>query len=63
MTAIEQNSIIWLNTLEECFGRCIDADLRGKSMAMKSLTNINTMSQLLYGQNESLRPQLCMFAV
>ena len=37
---------------------CLDANLTGKSMAMKSLRKINTNLQFLDRQNEFLNPKL-----
>ena len=43
----------------EYLGCCLDANLSGESMAMKSLRKINTKLQFLYRQNEFLNPKLC----
>ena len=40
-------------------GRCLDTNLSGESMAMKSLSKIRTKSQFLYRQNELLNPKSC----
>ena len=42
----------------EYFGCCLDANLSGESMAMKSLRKINSKVKLLYIQNEYLTPEL-----
>ena len=42
----------------EYLGCCLDANLSGESMAMKSLRKINTELQFLYTQNEFLNPKL-----
>ena len=39
-------------------GFCLDTNLSGESMAMKSLRKINTKLQFLYRQNEFLNPKL-----
>ena len=38
----------------EYLGGCLDANLSGESMTMKSLRKINTKLQILYKQNEFL---------
>ena len=38
----------------EYLGCCLDANLNGESMAIKSLRKINTKLQFLYRQNEFL---------
>ena len=42
----------------EYLGCCLDANLSGESMAMKSPRKINTKLQFLYRQNEFLNPKL-----
>ena len=42
----------------EYLGCCLQANLSGESMAMKSLSKINTKLQFLYIQNEFLNPTL-----
>ena len=42
----------------EYLGCCLDANLSGESMAMKSFRKINTKLQFLYRQNEFLNPNL-----
>ena len=42
----------------EYLGYCLDANLSGESMPMKSLRKINTKLQFLYRQNEFLNPKL-----
>ena len=42
----------------EYLGCCLDANLSGESMAVKSLRKINTKLQFLYRQNEFLNPEL-----
>ena len=44
--------------IAEYLGCCLDANLTGESMAMKSLRKINTKLQFLYRQNEFLNPKL-----
>ena len=42
----------------EYLGCCLDANLSGESMAMKSLRKIKTKLQFLHRQNEFLNPKL-----
>ena len=42
----------------EYLGGCLDVNLSGESMGMKSLRKINTELQFLYRQNEFLNPKL-----
>ena len=42
----------------EYLGCCLDVNLSGEPMALKSLKKINTKFQFLYRQNEFLNPDL-----
>ena len=51
----------------EHFGCCVDANLSGESMAMKSLRKTNSKLKLLYRQHEyltlELRRLLCNYLI
>ena len=44
--------------IAEYLGSCLEANLSGESMAMKSFKKINIKLQFLYRQNEFLNPKL-----
>ena len=52
------NNRITQYQMVEYLGCCLDADMSGESVAMKSIKKINTKLQFLYKQNEFLTPKL-----
>ena len=52
------NNRIKQYSMAEYLGCCLHVNLKGEYIAMKSLSNINTKLQYLYGQNESLNPKV-----
>ena len=52
------NNGIKQHRMVEYLGCCLDANLSGELMAMKSLRKINTKLQFLCRQNEFLNPKL-----
>ena len=55
---VVKNNTIKQYRMVEYLGCCLNNNLRGESMAMKSLTKINTKLHFLHRQNEFLNPKL-----
>ena len=55
---VVKNNTIKQYRMVEYLGCCLNNNLSGESMAMKSLTKINTKLHFLHRQNEFLNPKL-----